>query len=126
MGEFGVTTDEKIIAVFKTMRGAGKMSIYDDNGPREMPYNEWKTDRKKCRSSKYKYIECFRKMTLQETRDILIKGADELKLKTNGMINLYKTGSFPQTARNIFNKTNKFLYGSMERISGKKQRQVFK
>ena len=49
------------------------------------------------------------KMTIQEEYDYYIKIADELKNKTNGEINLYKTGSILKTAQNLLDSTTKHI-----------------
>jgi hypothetical protein len=71
---------------------------------------------KEMRSKIYKWetnyilVDVFEpKMTLKENYDLYIRIADELKEKTNGKINLYKTGDFKKTALHLFSETTKHI-----------------
>ena len=61
---------------------------------------------------KTKYILVQRlnfKKSIQEEYKEYIKMADELKLKSNGQINLYKTGTILKTAQNLLDETTKHI-----------------
>ena len=49
------------------------------------------------------------KISIQQEYDECIKTADELKLKSKGEINLYKTLTFLKTAQNLLDSTTKHL-----------------
>lgn len=49
------------------------------------------------------------KYTIQEEYEKYIKIADDLKLKSNGEINIYKTGTILSTAQRLFNELTKHL-----------------
>lgn len=51
----------------------------------------------------------YKTMTIEEEYDQYIKSADILKEKSNGLINLYKTGSINNTAMNLFDKLTKHI-----------------
>ena len=48
-----------------------------------------------------------KKISIQEEYKEYIKMADELNLKSNGQINLYKTGTILKTAQNLLDETTK-------------------
>jgi hypothetical protein len=61
---------------------------------------------------KTKYILVQRnnkKISIEEEYKEYIKMADELKLKSNGKINLYKTGTILKTAQNLLDETTKHI-----------------
>jgi hypothetical protein len=68
---------------------------------RESTNIEVKTNKKKKENQK-------KKLTLEEEYDELIQTANELKKHSNGIINLYKTGDYKNTALNLFDRFTKF------------------
>lgn len=49
------------------------------------------------------------KLTIQQEYDELIQTANELKKHSNGVINLYKTGDYKNTALNLFDRYTKYI-----------------
>lgn len=56
---------------------------------------------------RYLLVKCEDGKTLKETYDKFIREADLLKKATNGVINLYQTGSLSKSAMKLFNDFNK-------------------
>lgn len=95
--------------------GSSEVETYDGVEKKTITIKDFYKMRK-CNKHPYIYVPinrskqrvCDRK-TIEEEYKLFIERADELKEKTNGKINLYKTGDNKTTAINLFDRFNKAL-----------------
>ncbi len=105
---FGVTKMEKYLVVFN-YHDNGDIILYDGIEKLIVPYKDWDEDRRHYISSEFKYIKCEDKKTEEQTYNDYVRDAHTLKRETDGLINLYKTGSIPQTSLALFNHFNEVV-----------------
>ncbi len=84
----------------------GLVSVYDENGERIISNSELKDIKTKPITSPYTAIPIDNSISVEEQYEQFIKDADELKVKTDGLINLYKTGTNVRTALKLFDHFN--------------------
>jgi hypothetical protein len=80
--------------------------------------NKWKLTKDEVKDIKYgfksKYIiilrdDDFKKMSMEEEYKIVVNIANKLKESSKGLINLYKTGSYKDSALDLFDRTTKCI-----------------
>ena len=102
---WGVTDYEKKIIIYKDNKDKSVM-VFDGEEQKTMTYKEFRNEKQNYHTSKYAFIKCDNGKTLQESHKDFITDAYILKNKTNGMINMFKSGSEASTALSLF----MFLY----------------
>lgn len=90
------------------MEEEGLMSVFDGQKNFLMKHEHFKKDSKN-KNSQFVYVKKDKKKTNEETFRYFCELADALKKETNGIINMYKTGSNYKTALNLFDRFSKFV-----------------
>jgi len=118
-------SDSKIL--INRRKPNGKCDIYADGELFENKDNSYvKNIENKPRTSGYLVVHAKKddKRPLKEIYDEFIKTADILKEKTNGKINLYRTGSTTNTSKYHFIKFNEKRLIECETIIGKEEKWI--
>jgi len=106
---YGITKNEKKIVMFRE-HDDGRIITYDGKETKIMEYAKYKHDRWNYVVSKHKYFKYEKsaceepQISMEDQHKEIIRIADTLKQETNGFINLYKSGEFPQTSLAIFER----------------------
>lgn len=99
--QYGVTDWEKQIVTYKKF--PEYVQVYDGTDLMNAVKEDFRLDQKNFYTSPFKYIKCANGKSLEETHLEFVQDADLLKKHTSGLINLYKTGTYQQTALHLFN-----------------------
>lgn len=92
-------------------------TVYDGKKKWEMNNNEFIKIRKNPITAKYLVVFKDRKKTFEASYTELIESANELKIASKGLINMYKTGSYKKTAFYVFDKMkHKYLPGKLSPV----------
>jgi hypothetical protein len=100
---------EKLPVIFDSTYSDEEIKTYDGNEFKLMKISEFRKERTHFIKSKYIFIPKERNETFENCYITFVSEANLLKEKTNGVINLFKTGSNKSTALNLFNKFSKSI-----------------
>lgn len=110
----GISPKEKqplVYSISKTNKN--EVDVFDGKEERTITYDEYKQIRNNPISSKYVLVPPNEKresqLTMKQRYDKFTEEAEDLKKATNGVINLYKTGSYQTTALKLFNDFTKTI-----------------
>ena len=103
----GIAYEEKAPMIYQ--RDEYKYKVFDGLKIKTISFETFKNIRQNPRTSSYVLIHCDENLTLEQTFTNFVVDADKLKIETNGLINLYKTGSNLKTAMKLFYDMNKSL-----------------
>jgi hypothetical protein len=107
---WGVAHNEKIPLICKKVDGEGMHEVYDiHEGLRKMSSKDVSNHKSLPKSSKYTIVPAQDGSLLKDQCSEFHRVADNLKEKTKGLINLYKTGTYVKTALHLFNHFNQTI-----------------
>ncbi len=106
---YGVTKFEKCIVAYKFHDSEDKVILSDGTKTRTVPMQKWVDDNKHYFKSELKYIKCHKDKTVEQTALDFVRDADVLKKETDGLINMFKSGSVPRTSLALFNHFNEVI-----------------
>jgi hypothetical protein len=109
---------EKYIVIYKNHPN-GDIIVYDGKDKIIVPHDDWNKDRRNYITSEFKYIPCDKRKTLEETYEEFLKHAEILKEETDGLINLFKSGTITQTSLTLFYHFNKVIPEKITSDEGK-------
>lgn len=103
---YGVSyVERKPMVWFNPYNKENTIKVYDGETTRYIPFSQFKEIKRNSLSSEWILIHVDNKADADKMEDIYqnwVKVADILKKASDGLINMYKTGSFPKTALKLF------------------------
>jgi hypothetical protein len=110
----GIAYEEKIIMMHRIDKYDGGNIVYSADNPteRNLCVEDFLEIRSSPITSKYMLVKSDpkkKKMSLEDEYNEYIQNVNEIKTESNGLINMYKTGSIKNTALKLFEHFNKTI-----------------